>query len=281
MMNVWRSAPMLFPFVLLVWVSLVAAGASEGEKKPVFPTPLGYVSDYADLIEPDGQRRIREVCKELEDRYRYRNDRRDHRDSQSSLGMHGTMRRACIRNGTLARPNKSGECYCSLRRKSDKPWLYSDGLCSRWIGKPQLDELSTQYLIPMFQNARYGESLSRMAVGLASASGSAIQAAAQTKRSSSAGFWMNVAVVFAMLFVLWRFTRPERRHPFQRWRRGGYWSTGQGGFGGNFGGFGGRHERAGVIVTYAEDQGNPFYLPFNPSLQRRGRERRRWKLSAE
>ena len=39
------------------------------------------------------------------------------------------------------------------------------------IGKPQLDELSTQYLIPMFQNARYGESLSRMAVGLASASG--------------------------------------------------------------------------------------------------------------
>ena len=102
-----------------------------------------------------------------------------------------------------------------------------------WMNYPR------QYLIPMYQNARYGESLYRATVGLASASGSAVQAAAEPKRSSSAGFWMNVAVALAMLFALWRFTRPERRHPFQRWRRGGYWSTGQGGFGGNFGGFGG------------------------------------------
>ena len=57
--------------------------------------------------------------------------------------------------------------------------------------------------------------------------------------SRSAGFWMNLGVVVLMLYILWRFTRPERRHPFQRWRRGEYWGTGQGGFGGNFGGFGG------------------------------------------
>jgi len=50
---------------------------------------------------------------------------------------------------------------------------------------------------------------------------------------------MKIAAVVAMVFALWRFTRPERRHPFQRWRRGEYWSTGQGGFGGSLGGFGG------------------------------------------
>ena len=64
----WRSVPIFFIFVLFVWMSPWPANVAGGEKKPVFPTPLGYVSDYADLIEPDWQRRIREVCKELEDR---------------------------------------------------------------------------------------------------------------------------------------------------------------------------------------------------------------------
>ena len=50
---------------------------------------------------------------------------------------------------------------------------------------------------------------------------------------------MNLIVVVLMFYALWRFTRPERRHPFPRWKRGEYWGTGQGGFGGNFGGFGG------------------------------------------
>ena len=55
----------------------------------------------------------------------------------------------------------------------------------------------------MFQNVRYGESLYRTAVGLASGLGAvAIQAATEPKRSSSAGFWMNVAVALAMLFAL-------------------------------------------------------------------------------
>ena len=229
---------MLSLFVLVAWVFPGAAGAAGGEKKPVFPTPLGYVSDYADLIEPDWQNRIRQVCKELENRTGVEMIV----VTIATAGPHSHARKYA--EGLYkawhigsAQQERGMLLLASLKERQAVVVLGRNLLSL--IGKPQLDELSEQYLIPMFQNTRYGESLYRTAVGLASASGSAVQAAAEPKRSSNAGFWMNVGVALAMLFALWRFTRPERRHPFQRWRRGGYWSTGQGGFKGNFGGFGG------------------------------------------
>ena len=241
----WRSVPIFFIFVLFVWMSPWPANAAGGDKKPVFPTPLGYVSDYADLIEPDWQSRIREVCKELEDRtgiemivvtiatagpYSHA------RDYAQGLYKEWHIGAAQQERGMLL--------LASLKERQAVVVLGRNLLPV--IGKPQLDELSAQYLVPMFENAGYGESLYRTTVELATTAGSAIQATAKTKGSSSAGFWMNVAAALGMLFALWRFTRPERRHPFQRWRRGGYWSTGQGGFGGNFGGFGGSTRGQGV-----------------------------------
>lgn len=237
-MKVWRSVPILFLYVLLVYVPPGLADAAGGEKKPAFPTPLGYVSDYADLIEADWQSRIRDVCKELEDRTGVEmivvTIATASPHSHAREYAEGLYKEWHIGSAQQER----GMVLLASLKERQAVVVLGRSLLSL-IGKPKLDELSTQYLIPMFQNARYGESLYRAAVGLASASGSAVQAAAEPKRSSSAGFWMNVAVALAMLFALWRFTRPERRHPFQRWRRGGYWSTGQGGFGGNFGGFGG------------------------------------------
>jgi len=106
------------------------------------------------------------------------------------------------------------------------------------ISKSQLEEISTQHFIPMFKSAQFGEELYQASVTLATLS-SKVPRDLVKKKNSSKGFWMNVLVVLVMLFTLWRFTRPERRHPFQRWRKGEYWGTGQGGFGGNFGGFGG------------------------------------------
>lgn len=234
----WRSIPFFLLFLILTWLSGGTVGATEGEKKPAFPKPRGYVSDYADLIEADWQNRIRLVCKELEDRtgiemivvvIETASPHSHTREYAEGLYKEWHIGAAQQERGMLL--------LASLKERQAVVVLGRSLLSA--VGKPKLDELSEQYLIPMFQNTRYGESLYRTAVGLASASGSAIQAATETKRSSSAGFWMNVAVALAMLFALWRFTRPERRHPFQRWRRGGYWSTGQGGFKGNFGGFGG------------------------------------------
>lgn len=245
MMSLYRSAPICFLFVLFVWVSPGSTVAAGGSKKPAFPTPLGYVSDYAELIEPDWQNRIRQVCKELEDRtgiemivvaIETASPHSHTREYAEGLYKEWHIGAAQQERGMLL--------LASLKERQAVVVLGRSLLST--VGKPTLDELSEQHLMPMFENARYGESLYRTSVGLASVSGSAIQTAAKTKRSSSAGFWMNVAVALAMLFVLWRFTRPERRHPFQRWRRGGYWSTGQGGFGGNFGGFGGSTKGQGL-----------------------------------
>ena len=229
---------MLSLFVLFVWAFPGAAGAAGGEKKFDFPRPLGYVSDYADLIESDWQSRIRAVCKELEDRTGVEMIV----VTIATAGPHSHAREyaeGLYKEWHIGAAQQERGMLLLASLKERQAVVVLGRTLLSLVGKSQLDELSAQYLIPMFQNARYGESLYRTTVGLASASGSAVQAAAEPKRSSSAGFWMNVAVALAMLFALWRFTRPERRHPFQRWRRGGYWSTGQGGFGGNFGGFGG------------------------------------------
>lgn len=238
MMILWRSKPFFCLVLILIWFSAGDVGAAEGEKKPAFPKPLGYVSDYAELIEADWQNRIRLVCKELEDRtgiemivvaIETASPHSHTREYAEGLYKAWHIGAAQQERGMLL--------LASLKERQAVVILGRSLLSA--VGKPTLDELSTQHLIPMFKNGRYGESLYRTAVRLASTSGSAIQAGAKAKRSSNAGFWMNVAVAIAMLFALWRFTRPERRHPFQRWRRGGYWSTGQGGFKGNFGGFGG------------------------------------------
>ena len=50
---------MFLLFILLVCVSPGLASAAGVEKKPAFPRPLGYVSDYAELINADWQSRIR------------------------------------------------------------------------------------------------------------------------------------------------------------------------------------------------------------------------------
>lgn len=238
MMNGWRSVPIFLLFVLFIWVSPCSASNAGGENKLAFPTPLGYVSDYADLIEANWQNRVRGVCKELEDRTGIEMIVVTISTVSPYLHAREYAQKLYQEWHIGAAQQERGMLLLASLKEQQAVVVLGRNLLSV-IGKPQLDELSKQYLIPMFQNAQYGKSLYRTAVGLAATLDGGTQESAQSKRSSSVGFWMNVATGFAMLFVLWRFTRPERRHPFQRWRRGGYWSTGQGGFGGNFGGFGG------------------------------------------
>ena len=214
------------------------SNSPDGIRHPVFPTPLGYVNDYAALIGDDWHARIRNVCQELEDRtgvemivvttanvnpYSHARDYAKKLYEAWHIGMtqqeHGIVLLVSL---------KERQAVIVLGRN-----------VMPVIDKPQLDRLSEQHLIPMFQTIQFGESLYQTTVGLASAFGPITKQSTNTKRSSNAGLWMNVMVVVAMLFALWRFTRPDRRHPFQRWRNGEYWGTGQGGFGGHFGGFGG------------------------------------------
>ena len=54
----------------LLFLSLLAAGSlSLVSAKPVeIPQPVGYVNDFADVVEPDIERRIADVCRELDEK---------------------------------------------------------------------------------------------------------------------------------------------------------------------------------------------------------------------
>jgi len=223
---------------ILLLPSLCLASSPYGIKKHSFPTPRGYVSDFAEVFTDEWKSRIRSVCRELETRTGVEMivvtiptvgsfpHARDYAKELYGAWRIGTVQQE---QGILL--------LASLKERQAVVVLGRNLLSV--IDKRQLDNLSEKYLIPMFQNAQFGESLFQSAVGLASASGSVTNEFAKKKRPRDKGFWLKIAAVAGMVFALWRFTRPERRHPFQRWRRGEYWSTGQGGFGGSFGGFGG------------------------------------------
>lgn len=207
------------------------------KKKHTFPTPQGYVSDFAEVLDDEWQSHIRGVCKELETRTGVEmivvaiptvNPFPHARDYAKALYEEWRIGTAQKEQGILLLTSIKERQAVVVLGKTLIPV----------IGKPQLDTLSEQHLIPMFESKNYGEAIYQTSVGLAAASGT-VSKDPTKKKKSNAGFWMNVAAASAMVFALWRFTRPERRHPFQRWRRGEYWGTGQGGFGGGFGGFGG------------------------------------------
>ena len=55
-------------FIFLSMIGISSWVFAEDHEAFTLPTPLGYVSDYAEILDPEWKSRIRSVCKELEDR---------------------------------------------------------------------------------------------------------------------------------------------------------------------------------------------------------------------
>jgi uncharacterized protein len=224
--------------ILVIVMAVSAPSAGMTPKEQNLPTPLGYVSDFANLLDEEWHKQIRSVCKDLE--------------TTSGIEM-------LVVTLPTIRPLPHVQEYASRLYEA---WRIGTAQQERGIlllvavkerqaavvvGKSllgvltpkQLDEISLKFLRPMFRSGEYGVNVYRSAVSLATVAGKIPMQKEAQKPRRSAGFWMNLGVVFLMLYAIWRFTRPERRHPFPRWKKGEYWGTGQGGFGGNFGGFGG------------------------------------------
>lgn len=226
--------PLCLVFVLAF--SALSMGMTPQEQN--LPTPLGYVSDYAHLLDEEWHKQIRSVCKDLE--------------SSSGVEMlvvtlpsisplshaqeYASRLYEAWRIGTAQQ--ERGILLLVAVKERQAVVVVGKNLLSV-VTPQQLDEISLQHLRPMFRSLDYGINIYRAAVSLSTLAVRASIQKDQPKPQRSAAFWMNIAVVVLMFYALWRFTRPERRHPFPRWRKGEYWGTGQGGFGGNFGGFGG------------------------------------------
>ena len=226
---------MTFVMMLLALCSLSWGMTSQ---KQNLPTPLGYVSDYANLLNEEWHAQIRAVCKDLEtntavemlvvtlDTIQPLPHAQDYASRLYEAWRIGTAQQE---RGVLL-----------LVAVQERQAVVVVGKSLLAVVTPQkLDDISLKFLQPMFRSGDYGMNIYRSSLSLASIAGQAPVPKEKSKPKGSAGFWMNLTVVFLMLYTLWRFTRPERRHPFPRWKRGEYWGTGQGGFGGNFGGFGG------------------------------------------
>ncbi len=228
-----------FPVVFLVAGLLTLTGAQAfGSDQPAFPSPLGYVSDYAGVVEADWKGRIRSVCRDLE--------------------------------------RKTGVEMIVVTTSSIEPFRtlndYAGALYKRWrigtaqdehgilvvalVGRPEISvtlgrnmipvippafiqEITEQHVKPTLKLGKYGEGLYRTTVALASASQQVRASEVARGHKGAAGFWLMIAVVVVIVTLFWLISRPDKRHPYRRVQRGEFWGTGRGGFGGNFGGFGG------------------------------------------
>jgi uncharacterized protein len=236
-MTIWPKA-LAGQLILVIVMAVSASSAGMTPKEQNLPTPLGYVSDYANLLDEGWHKQIRSVCKDLE--------------TTSGIEMlvvtlptisslphvqeYASRLYEAWRIGTAQQ--ERGILLLVAVKERQAAVVVGKSLLAVLTPK-QLDEISLKFLRPMFRSGQYGVNVYRSAVSLATVAGQVPMQNETQKPKRSAGFWMNLGVVFLMLYALWRFTRPERRHPFPRWKKSEYWGTGQGGFGGNFGGFGG------------------------------------------
>ncbi|MGB0908790.1 MAG: TPM domain-containing protein [Nitrospirales bacterium] len=228
---------------VISWFAAAMASAQYPRPKPKLnlPTPLGYVSDYAEVLSPQWSAQIRAVCKELEQRTGVELIvvTMPTVAPLSTVQEYASTLYEGWRIGTAQQ--QRGVLLLTSMQENKAVVVLGRSLLSV-VNRQQLDDISQEFLVPMFQRDELGMHLYQATVRLAAASGKIQLREKTTKKPNNVGFWMNLTAALTMCFILWRFTRPERRHPFQRWRRGEYWSTGQGGFGGNFGSFGGKME---------------------------------------
>ena len=225
--------------VLVLWAAAAQAALYERPKERVpLPSPIGYVSDHAQVVEAEWKERIRSVCIDLE--------------------------------------KKSGVEMVIVTVPSIKPYQsakeYADVLYAKWqIGSTQQEhglmvlvavqerqaamalgrhmlpamtpdirnEVSRLYLQPAIERGHFGEGLYRTAVALATPAQEVRLETSSRRRIKGLGIWITLGTTAAIVSFFWWLSRPDLRHPYRRIQKGEYWGTGQGGFGGNWGGFGG------------------------------------------
>jgi uncharacterized protein len=229
-------------WIWLRCVCVVMAMGSEawGETAPQAdqPTPLGYVSDYAGVLSPEWHQQVRTICQDLENR----NGVEMLVVTLESIApspharQYATRLYEAWRIGTAQQ--ERGILLLVAIKERQAVVVVGKSLLPL-IPPQQLEEISSSIFQPMFRNGEYGVNVYRAAVLLSGSAGKAPSVEDPRPSRRHVAFWMNVGVVLLMLYALWRFTRPERSHPFVRWKRGAFWTIGQGGFGGPWGGFGG------------------------------------------
>ncbi len=229
--------------VLVMTLGLVlAAGRAQAisydRPQIQLPDPRGYVSDHARVIDGAWRERIRSVVQDLE--------------------------------------RKTGVEMVVVTVPSIKPFgtvnEYATALYAKWgIGSTQqehgvlvliaveerqaaitlgrqmlpvitpvvMNQVGHEYLQPLIDAGSFGEALYRTVVSLAAPAQNIRVGTLSKTHFKGVGFWITLFTSIGAISFFWWISRPDLRHPYTRIQKNEYWGTGQGGFGGNFGGFSG------------------------------------------
>ncbi len=223
--------------LMLAWAG--SAGpvlALPGEKTPL-PEPLGYVTDHAGVIEVEWKANIRSVCQDLERKtgvemvivtvktirpYKTANDYAEALYQRWGIGT-----------------AQKGHGVLVLAAVEERQAAITMGRSLLGVVTPKiLEQVSQQYIEPSFQHGQFEEGLYRTSVALASAAQEIRVGDPPRSHLKGLGIFLTLFTGFGALAFLWWISRPDLRHPFGRLRRGEYWGSGQGGFGGGMGGEG-------------------------------------------
>ena len=234
-MTFFRTVAMAMLVVL--WPS-VGLTVPYDRPKIALPDPMGYVSDHAGVLEDDWRARIRSVAQDLE--------------RKTGVEM------VVVTVPTIKPFGSANDFAAAIYEK----WgigstqqehgililvAIDERQAAMTLGRQMLPvitpsvmaEVGSEYLHPAIGLGHFGEGIYRTTVALASRCQEILVGAQSKTHFKGVGFWITLFTSAGALSFLWWISRPDLRHPFGRIRRGEYWGTGQGGFSGNFGGFGG------------------------------------------
>lgn len=233
-----RALVSLFVLLITCHLSLVTSALALPQDKPQLPGPLGYVSDHAGVISPAWKERIRSVCQDLE---------RKTGVEMVVVTVPSTKPYATAKDYAAALYERWGIGTAQKEHGVLVLAVVEERQATVTVGKSMLPiitptvvaEVGSKYLEPAFRRGQFEEGLYRAVVALASASQSVQEGDPSRHKLKGFGVFLTLSMSLGALWFLWWISRPDLRHPYGRLRRGEFWGSGQGGFGGTFGGFGG------------------------------------------
>lgn len=225
---------MLIP-VLSLTAPLVYASAAD--RRPI-PEPRGYVTDQAEVVDPEWKARIRSVCQDLERKTGVELVVVTVKNVAPYASANEYAATIYQRWGVGSAQREHGIVILAAVQERRAAVTVGKALIGR-ITPAMAEEAGRQYVDPAFRQGQYGEGLYRAVVSLASGVQDIRAGDPPRSHLKGVGVILTLLTGLGAFAFLWWISRPDLRHPFGRLHRGEYWGSGQGGFRGNFGGFGG------------------------------------------
>lgn len=224
---------------MVVVVSLATLPApARSSERPRLPQPLGYVTDHGEALDADWRARIRSVCQDLE--------RKTGIEmvvvTVPSLKPFATAQlyaEALYQNWKIGSASQEYGLMILLSVAERQAAITVGKRMVPIVTSSVIEDVWTEALESALRTGHFGEGLYRTVVRIASVSQDVRVGPPPRSHLKGLGFVITIATVLAVIAVLWWISRPDLRHPFLKIRRGEFWSSGRGGFGGTYGGFGG------------------------------------------